>query len=359
MTVTVDDAMSARLLNAAKSNEENFGDGAIIFNMPTASEEINRYELLIPAANLKSLAGRDERIITPAAALAIPASLIDKLIAAGGNMGVTLEKEAQAFGVNLTLDAKSIDPAAFKEKASLNLPLSGVKGREEGLVICYLKDGALIPLVGSYLKDGSISAQIAASGFYQAVDNGKTFADTQGKWMDKAVYYLSARNIINGVDDNSFAPARFVSRAEFTALLMRTLEGLYVDWETTNSAPLNDVSADAWYYDAVNRAYAAGIVSGTGNGKFVPDAAVTRQDMFVILHNALTKAALLKPAPDKNALNSFSDRANIASYAEEALTVLAAAELIKGDAGMLKPSDTASRGEAAQLLYNALSSVFD
>lgn len=45
-----------------------------------------------------------------------------------------------------------------------------------------------------------------------------------------------------------------------------------------------DVAANAWYADAVNWAAEKGYVSGVGDGKFAPDASITREQMALILY---------------------------------------------------------------------------
>ncbi len=45
-----------------------------------------------------------------------------------------------------------------------------------------------------------------------------------------------------------------------------------------------DVAANAWYADAVNWAAEKGYVSGVSDGKFAPDASVTREQMALILY---------------------------------------------------------------------------
>ncbi len=47
-----------------------------------------------------------------------------------------------------------------------------------------------------------------------------------------------------------------------------------------------DVKANAWYYDAVMKAYKAGIITGKGNHKFAPEDSITREEMAVMIYRA-------------------------------------------------------------------------
>ena len=56
-----------------------------------------------------------------------------------------------------------------------------------------------------------------------------------------------------------------------------------------------DVSADAWYYDAVNWAVSKNIANGTGNNQFSPLKTCTHNEIIVLLHRAAGN-----PAADAN-----------------------------------------------------------
>lgn len=68
-----------------------------------------------------------------------------------------------------------------------------------------------------------------------------------------------------------------------------------------NKVGFTDVADTAWYSDAVGFIAARGITTGTGNGKYIPDAKLTRGEFIVMLMKAYDIA------PDANPTDNFSD----------------------------------------------------
>ncbi len=88
---------------------------------------------------------------------------------------------------------------------------------------------------------------------------------------------------------------------------------------------------------------------------FAPDKKITRQEMFTLLYNALKAIGRLPEGSGGKPLLSFTDTDDIASWAEEAMTLLVETGTISGSGGRLFPTSTATRAEMAQVLYNMLS----
>ena len=104
-----------------------------------------------------------------------------------------------------------------------------------------------------------------------------------------------------------------------------------------------------WYYGYVATAYETGLVSGYDAYTFGPDDPISRQDMAVLIHRALI---MYNIGLQKTADTVFSDADSIASYAAEAVNVLAEAGIIAGmEDGRFAPLSSATRAETVQLLY--------
>lgn len=152
------------------------------------------------------------------------------------------------------------------------------------------------------------------------------------------------------MSDRTFAPAGQVTRAQFAALLVRGL-GLSTESLTNMFA---DVSTTAWYAQDVITAAKLGLVQGIGEGKFSPDSRITREQMVVMIMNAVqlvqgdhrAKAQLRTP---------FADQASISDYATQAVTEAASQGLIKGKTETaFAPQDAATRAEAAVMIKQVL-----
>lgn len=91
---------------------------------------------------------------------------------------------------------------------------------------------------------------------------------------------------------------------------------------------------------------------------FAPDRAITRQEMFTLLYNALKVIKQLPETSEGNkpvrTLSDFTDEENIDTWAKEAISELVEAGIINGYAGRLNPLSKTTRAEMAQVLYNLL-----
>nr|WP_306812996.1 glycosyl hydrolase [Paenibacillus soyae] len=117
---------------------------------------------------------------------------------------------------------------------------------------------------------------------YTVVGLDKSFADLEGHPAKEIIEFMASKLVVQGIDDERFAPDRSITRAELAALVARAL-GLTPKPE---SAKFPDVASEHWYAGAVGAAREAGILLGYGDGTFKPDAPVTREQMAFILARA-------------------------------------------------------------------------
>lgn len=77
--------------------------------------------------------------------------------------------------------------------------------------------------------------------------------------------------------------------------------------------------------------------------------------MFTLLYNALKAIDQLPEADSGKTLSDFTDSQNISSYAQEAMAFLVETGVVAGNNGKLSPTETTTRAQMAQVLYNILS----
>lgn len=203
--------------------------------------------------------------------------------------------------------------------------------------------------------DGTTDVTIKrnSNSYYTVVKSAKTFGDITGHWAKSAIDLLASKLIITGTSDTAFSPAQKVTRAEFAALITRSL-GLAA---TSSGAAFTDVSANAWYADAIHTAAAAGLITGYTDGSFKPNSPITRQEMASILSKAMKYTGATLTA-DPARLAKFSDAADIAAWSQSAVEEIAAAGIIQGRAdGSFAPQMSATRAEAVTMLEKTLKSL--
>ncbi|WP_246029269.1 M20/M25/M40 family metallo-hydrolase [Paenibacillus humicus] len=175
--------------------------------------------------------------------------------------------------------------------------------------------------------------------------------DSVSSWAGDAIAELYAKGIIKGLDENRFGPKKEVTRAEFLTMLVRALN------LPSGSASLSfgDVNRNAWYYDAVAAAVQAGIVKGTGDGKFEPGRAITREEMAIMAANALKLAGGIAAADASAALAAYKDSGKIASYAKPSVALLSEKGILTGTGnGGFEPKGKANRAQAAVIISRLL-----
>lgn len=115
----------------------------------------------------------------------------------------------------------------------------------------------------------------------------------------KDVYYYDAvlwaveEGIIKGTSEHTFAPDRFCTRAEMAAMFYRAAGEPVV----TGESPFQDAAADAYYRDAAIWAYQSGIVKGTSEHTFAPDLPCTRAQIVAMLYRTAGEPAVTGEAP--------------------------------------------------------------
>ena len=187
---------------------------------------------------------------------------------------------------------------------------------------------------------------------------GKTFSDISGANAhanQPAIEALAARGIIDGKGNGLFDPDANMTRAEFSAIVVRAL-GLTAK---SNNA-FTDVTADKWYAAYVGTANTYGIVNGVGDGRFNPEGTITRQEAAVMVARAAKLCGMdteLDSGAVRDVLAQFGDYVKTAEWARPSLA-FCYSEGILDDAGLeIQGAVAIKRCEIAQMLYNLLSSA--
>ena len=96
-----------------------------------------------------------------------------------------------------------------------------------------------------------------------------------------AVLWAVENGITTGISADRFAPGATVSRAQTVTFLYRANGS-----PAASGASFSDVAADEYYANAVAWAVRSGITTGTGNGKFTPNAPCTRGQIVTFLYRS-------------------------------------------------------------------------
>lgn len=176
-----------------------------------------------------------------------------------------------------------------------------------------------------------------------------TYGDTAGHWAEASIERWSGYGIIQG-SNGKFDPDGQLTCAQLATILARLLK-----LPAAKGAGFIDNPADAWYYDAINRCAAAGILKGNGDGTVTPNASITRERAMVMLGRALG----IEPIENPN-LTQFTDGAQVASYARGMLAALIRAGIVGGvTADQLAPQNNITRAATVTILDRAIGTYAD
>ena len=172
-----------------------------------------------------------------------------------------------------------------------------------------------------------------------------TYGDTAGHWAESSIERWSAYGIIQG-SNGQFDPNGQLTCAQLATILAKLLK-----LPAAKDAGFTDNTADAWYYDAINRCAAAGILNGNGDGTVTPEAPITRERAIVMLARALGIEPIRKPD-----LTKYTDAAQVSAYAQGYVAALIEAGIVGGvTADELAPQDNINRASTVTILDRAIS----
>ena len=180
---------------------------------------------------------------------------------------------------------------------------------DKGYAVANVKiDGKSIGAVKSYIFENVRRTHTIEVIFMKANGNPQTgvFVDVAtGSYYEDAVDWAVENGITNGVSSNMFAPDDPCTRAQIVTFLWRAAGSP----APKSMSSFTDVPADAFYAKAVAWAVENGITSGTGEGKFSPNAICTRAQSVTFLYRASGSPAVSGSA-------EFSDVSTTAFYAD-------------------------------------------
>ena len=175
------------------------------------------------------------------------------------------------------------------------------------------------------------------------------FVDVRpGDYFYDSVQWAVNNDITKGTSATTFSPKQGCTRAQIVTFLWRAAKS---PEPRSNTSKFTDVyaTAHADYMKAINWATEQGITTGTGNGKFSPDATCTRAQIVTFLYRFKNNPAVY------GSLN-FSDvnKTDHAAFYNAILWAVNNKITTGYGNGIFDPNGTCNRGDAVTFLYRAL-----
>ena len=223
------------------------------------------------------------------------------------------------------------------------------------------EDGVQTPLA---CVDGSVEVQGMPAGKADSetpVQNGAdgrtgAFPDVpKTHWAYLYIQGLAEKKIVSGDRSGRFHPESSVTRAQFVKMLAGVMGA---DLSNYAGTKFSDVSDGSWAAPYIAWAAENGIVNGTGETTFSPDAPITREQIAATVQRCAEGFGIaLRADADEKA---FTDQSQISGYAQAAVSQMAQAGILGGYAdGTFRPKNSANRAEAAKILAGIFEIVLE
>ena len=257
------------------------------------------------------------------------AKLSDKAIEDAKKNGEAVKApvEVEATRNSSTAPTVSIELPKGAGETKVEIPVSNVKPGTVAVLVH--PDGTEEVVKNSLPTENGIQLTVNGGATVKIVDNSKDFADTQNHWAKDAIDFVSARGLVNGMNETTYAPDSSTTRAQLWTILARQ-----------NDADLS--GGNTWYEKAQNWAKAKGISDGTD-----PDGAINRAQMVTMLWRAMGQPAAGSAA-------SFTDVPTDSYYAQAVAWAVEHGITSGVGGGRFDPDAACTRAQIAAFLYRSM-----
>lgn len=195
-------------------------------------------------------------------------------------------------------------------------------------------------------------------GIFNIVSMEKHFSDLTEHWAKSELELLASKLIINGINNNLFAPNQEISRAQFAALLIRSL-GLQSADNDNAISKFKDVKNSDWFAAEVRIAASKGLIDGYEDGSFKPLASITREQMATMIYRAQKLVDHISDSTNLDSvLTKYTDQEKVGSWARNSLAATLQDGLIQGVSDTnLAPQSNATRAQAGVMLKRLLQNI--
>ena len=257
------------------------------------------------------------------------AKLSDKAIEDAKKNGEAVKApvEVEATRNSSTAPTGSIELPKGAGETKVEIPVSNANSGTVAVLVH--PDGTEEVVKNSLPTENGIQLTVNGGATVKIVDNSKNFADTQNHWAKDAIDFVSARGLVNGMNETTYAPDSSTTRAQLWTILARQ-----------NDADLS--GGNTWYEKAQNWAKAKGISDGTD-----PDGAINRAQMVTMLWRAMGQPAVGSAA-------SFTDVPTDSYYAQAVAWAVEHGITSGVGSGRFDPDAACTRAQIAAFLYRSM-----
>ena len=177
------------------------------------------------------------------------------------------------------------------------------------------------------MPDGKVTVTPTFTKIAEEKPSASNYVDVASSaWYADAVKYVADKGLMSGTGDKKFSPNASTTRGMLMTVLAR-----YAGKDTAGSTP--------WYQAGMDWAKENGVSDGTK-----PTENITREQLVTMLYRSAGSPAA------SGSLDNFSDSASVSGYAVNAMKWAVANGIVNGSNGKLNPKNNATRAEVAAIL---------
>lgn len=166
-------------------------------------------------------------------------------------------------------------------------------------------------------------------------------------WYYSDVKYAVQNSLMHGTAEKLFSPSDTLTRAMLVTILYRA-EG---EPAVNRSIPFSDVEGGSWYEAAVIWASQNALVNGYDENHFAPNDSITREQIAAIMHRYAVQKKYDVSKGENTSIRSYVDFDSITAYAISPMQYAVGSGLMRGKTETtLCPKDSATRAEIAAIL---------
>ena len=184
---------------------------------------------------------------------------------------------------------------------------------------------------------GLIGAMLLSTNAFAAVPSD--FSDFPTDWSAPAMTHAVQNGLLNG-SDGKILPKGLLTRAQMATMVNRA----FASSAKASLTSFTDMVPGAWHYDEMAKSVQMGVFQGA-DGKLSPNDPITREQAFAVLARAFGLAD-----GKASSLDTFSDGAQVSSWAKGAVAALVEQGYVSGADGALNPQSYITRAEFAQVM---------
>ncbi|MEG0895081.1 MAG: S-layer homology domain-containing protein, partial [Oscillospiraceae bacterium] len=236
-----------------------------------------------------------------------------------------------------------------KGSVSISVPYTLANGEKAGNVVAVYINGAgkVEYLTSSSYNTNTEKLMLATNHFstygvaYKADTTATTFSDIANHWAKDAISFVTARGLFTGTGNGKFSPNASMTRGMFVTALGR-LVGANVS--SYKKSSFTDVKTGSYYMGYVEWANKNGIVKGISATTFAPDQSITREQMADVIANYAKTIGF--DMPTVYTAVTFADNAKISNNAKDSVKAMQMAGILMGkDGNLFDPQGTVTRAE--------------